>query len=335
MPSIQGRATGTVMIIDFDKKISEFKDKIKRAETIALFCHLSPDGDTICSALSLYSALNAMGKKCFLICEDEIPQRFSFLMNGAVFLKEIAEKIDLAISVDTSNLSRLGANASKTYLKAYDTIAIDHHFSHENFGSLTILDETSSSCSEIVFDIIKEIAALNSEIAKLIFAGMISDNGCFLFSSVSSKTHAVASELYKYDFDKENIIYNIIRKQTLPAFNLTNRVLSKCRFYEDDKIAIIIFRAEDFLSTQTTSADTEGIISRLIDIEPVLIAFAISEVNEFCYKVRVRTKSDKINAAECAAVFGGGGHVRAAGCRVHGRLEDVVDRLIKAGKDIL
>ena len=100
------------------------------------------------------------------------------------------------------------------------------------------------------------------------------------------------------------------------------------------KTAIITFFADDFAATGTKSADTEGIIASVIDIDGVEVAFAVSEVGDKNFKVSVRTKS-YVDASDLASVFGGGGHERAAGCRLNGFYEDVVDKLVKAANDRL
>ena len=110
--------------------------------------------------------------------------------------------------------------------------------------------------------------------------------------------------------------------------------MSKCRFFEDGKIAIITFLTSDFESTGTETSDTEGIISSAIDVDGVEVAFAVSEVKDKNFKVSVRTKN-YVDASDVAGEFGGGGHEKAAGCRLNGYYEDVVDKLVKAARDRL
>ena len=117
-------------------------------------------------------------------------------------------------------------------------------------------------------------------------------------------------------------------------FMLENAVLTKCKFFEDDKIAIISFTENDFKQTNTSMNDTLGTIVKVIDIDTVKVAFAISEASPKSYKIMIRTK-DGIDASDIAREFGGGGHIRAAGCRLNGYYEDIVDKLLKVARDRL
>ena len=117
-------------------------------------------------------------------------------------------------------------------------------------------------------------------------------------------------------------------------FMLENVVLNKCKFYENDQIAIITFTEEDFKQTNTSLNDTLGTIVKVIDIDSVKIAYAISEASTKSYKIMIRTKKD-IDASDIASEFGGGGHARAAGCRINGYYEDIVDKLLNVAKDRL
>ena len=111
-------------------------------------------------------------------------------------------------------------------------------------------------------------------------------------------------------------------------------MLQKTRYFDDNKIAVIVFTNNDFSETKTSTADTEGIISELIAIRDVKVAYALAEVGERNYKLSIRTKSD-VDASDIALAMGGGGHSAAAGCRINGYLEDVIEKIVKLAKDRL
>ena len=112
-------------------------------------------------------------------------------------------------------------------------------------------------------------------------------------------------------------------------------MLSGTKLYDDGVIAGIFFRKSDFEATGTSEIDTDGIINNILNIDGVKIAFSITETKgEMQYKVSFRTV-DGVNADEIAAIFGGGGHKNAAGCRVSGFFEDVKDKILKACRDCL
>lgn len=310
---------------------SEVIKKINRADSVAVYCHTNPDGDTLGSGLALYSALKAKGKAVDIFCDTKVPRKYMCLEGAENISFPEKRTHDLSIAVDCSDLDRLGA-CIKSYLSSREQVAIDHHKSHQRFADISIVDENAAACAQLVFKLLKAMKALNNTTAQLLFSGIVTDSGCFSFSNTDKETHMIACELLDYKFDAAQTIYNVFRSISADRFMLKNRVLSKAKFYNDSRIAIIVFRKSDFEATNTSSSDTEGIISELIDIDTVEVAYAISEVGEMNYKLSIRTK-DTVDAADCARVFGGGGHKNAAGCRVNGYLEDILEKLIKIASD--
>lgn len=315
------------------EKFDAINAEIKKANRIAIYCHRNPDGDTLACALSVYFALSAAGKKVDVICDGNIPEKYQEMKGVGVVEYPDKRTHDLSFAVDVSTMGQLGGSL-KSFLSSKRTVAIDHHKSHEKFADITYVDSTAAACAEIVYEYLKYSKRLSDAIAELLFTGIVTDSGCFQFSSTTKRTHEIACELLSYDFDSSAVIYRCFKRVTPNVFALKNRVYNKCKFYEDGKVGIITFRQSDFDETGTTQFDTEGIITSIIDISTVEIAFAISEVGEKSYKVSVRTK-ESVDASDLASEFGGGGHIRAAGLRLSGYYEDVVDKLLKVSRDRL
>ena len=175
---------------------------------------------------------------------------------------------------------------------------------------------------------------IDSEIAMLLYAGMVTDSGCFSFENTNSETHCIASELMKYDFKAHEISEKLMNSISLEVFNLKNKVLSNAKFYENGRLAIMVYRKEDFIETGTFDKDTDGIINALKNVNSVDLAISIAEVGDKAYKVSFRSKNS-VNAASCARCFGGGGHYRAAGCRLYGYFEDVYNKILTVAKEML
>ena len=182
------------------------------------------------------------------------------------------------------------------------------------------------------FDLLDGMGLVDKGVAALLFGGIVADSGCFQYPSTTARTHEIARELMGYGIDAADIIYRVHRRLTPPVFALKTRVLSNCRFFDGGKIALLTFTKKDFEETGTSPSDTEGMIASAIDVDGVEVAFAVSEAAEKSFKVSIRTK-DSADACDIASAFGGGGHSRAAGCRMNGFYEDVVDKLLKAARD--
>ena len=282
--------------------IDEIIKSIDSANTISLYGHINPDCDAISSVLIMYELCRKRGKEVDMYIDSDIPARFMYFSNAKFIKHEKDYKVhDLSISLDTGDSKRLGAMYD-SFVLSKKTISIDHHKSHIQFA-------------KILFDLVISMGGLNKLIASYIFAGIVTDTGCFAFDSTTKHTHDVAGILLDEGINSAEIIQKLYRDVSVNAFKLRNRGLSKCEMFDNNKIAFVIFTTKDFRETGTVSSDTEGTINMLLDIQTVKIAFAISESENGFSKVSIRTK-DEYNAIDIASKFNGGGHIRAAGCRI-------------------
>ena len=321
-----------------DQQIEKFLTALDRAQTVALFSHVNPDGDTCGSALALYRALKTYGKQPYVFCDGVFNDKLKYLDGLDLYNSVPFRQCDLAIAVDCSDDGRLGAYDAAYYSCKY-RIFVDHHITRGRRGDLNIVETDAAATAEVAFDLIKAMDArkkcMDDVTAKLLYCALVTDSGGFSFSSVTQKTLSTAAELIVYDFKANEIFDNFIKKVDIKVFNLKNRDLSAAKLYDDGAIAGIFFTKEDFAATETTEADTDGIINNILNIDGVRIAFSVTQTKgDMQYKVSFRTV-DGVNADEIAAIFGGGGHKNAAGCRVSGFYEDVKDKVLKACRDCL
>lgn len=320
-------------------KIAKAAEYIDKARAVCLICHVNPDGDTVSSALALFSLLQKKGKEVAVFCDNKIPEKFAFLQNFDKFNISSLKKFDLAIAVDCADEGRTGT-MYRYVKKAISTLSVDHHKPDRAFGDYILNDTSAAATAEIVYRIIRYFEKadgktyMDDSIAAALFCGIITDSGAFSFSNTTEETLAIASELKRYSFDASGMIYDMISAKSKKVFELSASVLSRCKFYEDDRIGVITFRKSDFAATATTSEDTEGIINNVINVKGVLIAVAVTEEYDKSFKISIRTKAP-VDASSVASAFGGGGHVRAAGCRLSGYYEDVLDKILKSARDNL
>lgn len=312
---------------------------LKESKNIAIFVHQNPDGDAIGSSLALYTFLKKTGKNVHCFTPDSnkpIPKKLTFLPYSDVYNKNTLIDYDCAVALDCGDAGRLSENNFKIFKKVKTRIVIDHHESHENFSPLTICEPKASSTTQIIYKILKKFdkKIIDLDIATQLYTGLVTDSGSFSYSSTTSETHYIAAELLSYGIDAGFISRKVMKDISLNLFRLKNKVLSKTKLFEDNKIAIISFDNEDFESTETSEADTEGIINNILDIDSVEVAISIAKIKDKAYKVSFRTK-DKVNAANIAKIFGGGGHGSAAGCRIYGYYEDIYNKLIATSTEML
>jgi phosphoesterase RecJ-like protein len=300
-------------------------EKIDEAKSIAILCHIRPDGDTLGSALSLKNAVQK-GRKCDVYCDDGIPGKFDFLKGFQEIKSGEMGRYDLMICVDCSDLNRLGRYSS--VVKYHNnTINIDHHISNEKFAHINCVMDMSSTC-EIIFNLIKFLGIEpDAEVYKCLYCGLSTDTGNFSHSNTTHATFEVAAELVKHIGDVSLITQRLYKDISKSRLLLLGHVLSNIKFYIGDKMAILTVFLNDLERFGCTGHDTEGFVDYAINIIGVEVGAILLECERGGYKVSLRSK--RADVCKIASQFGGGGHIHASGCMLFGDYEEAVDKLVR------
>lgn len=300
-----------------EKMIEKFKNLIEQSKTIALFSHMNPDGDAIGSLMAIKHYLDSIDKETYVFLQTPISKNFNFLGVHEVANKNKLKKYDLAICLDSPNTKRFG-ECEKEYFKAKKSIKIDHHICDENYADVSIVDEEISSACELVYDIFKIMnVKITKEIATCLYAGISTDTGGFLHGNhgeVTSKTWKTVAELVDFGADTKNSNYNIFIKMSMGIFQLNKEVLSRVEFYCDGRIALVCIPKSVLEKTDTELNDTHKFLDLFGGLENVEITAFMTEVNENENAVSIRSRNR--NAQRICKHFGGGGHLRASGCKL-------------------
>lgn len=322
------------------EKLEKYASFLEEAESVCLLCHVNPDSDTIGSALALMAGLKKLGKTACVMCPSPVPRKLAFLpfadeVNAPTDIKSF----DVCTAMDCSDPGRF-ERLSGHFRRAGRTLLIDHHKTTEHFADYAVSAPEAAAVGQLIYEVLRILerrsgkALLDRDSATLLYAAIVGDTGGFSFDNVTPETFAVASELLKFGIDARETTYMLNRYQPECRYRLKAAGMSGTVFHDDGRIGIITFRQEDFEESGASTEHTDGIIDELTDVGTVLVAFAISEVGKFRYKVSIRTKAP-LDATAISDVFGGGGHERAAGCSVSGYYEDVVDRLLRAARNLI
>lgn len=307
-----------------EDKIFDIIDKSKR---IAIFSHVSHDGDCVGSAMGIAQSLRLMGKEVAVYIDDIISENFYFLFNNNILNTVINDEYDLCISVDSSDVSRLG-KYSKYFLSHSDTIAFDHHFNHRRYSKFLVLDTEASSACEVVYNFIKQFdMPIDIKVAQALYSGIASDTGRFLYTTTSPDVHYIAGDLIKYGFDLEEVHYYLFMRKTHPQLALLANALSSIETYFDGKVSIICLTKKIFEQTNTSEKDVLGLVSYGLYLDGVVLCVLISECEDNSCRISFRSTS-KFDSNSIAQVFGGGGHKRASGCKIHGKSSSVKSKII-------
>ncbi len=317
-----------------DSLMDQAVELIKKAENVYICSHVQPDGDNIGSTLALYMAIEKIKENVNVIKVDEIPSDFFFLPNIQVYKEyTTAESVDLFISLDSSDIERLGAG-KELLKKANKVINIDHHATNDNFGDVNIVLPTASATGEIVYKFIKHMGVeIDKDIATCLYTAISMDTGRFMYSNTSYETHLIASELLKVGIDLNSINIHLYQNRSIERTKLFLEALYNMEFHLDGKIGLVVVTQEMLAKNNAKLEDTEGIVSFIRDTGPVEVACLLKEIAEKEVKVSLRSKQH-VDVSKIALHFGGGGHIRAAGCTIYDTIDNakklVLDQIYKS-----
>ena len=309
--------------------LEEIAKRILRAKQVAIITHMRPDGDAFGSAFALSCALDFLHVPNEVCVESDVPSNLLFI-NGLTTAKKAPEReYDLLVSVDCSDVQRLGA-LSDEYLRAerkkIDTINIDHHISNPLFSKYNYVRVCSANVMNVANLIEYMGAPFDKKTAEYLLLGLLTDSGNFSHDDVNEETLSLAARLVKAGADIRYYHYNLFKKQSKARAALYAKTMSGIRYFFDDRFAIITITRENMEKCGADQGMTEGFVDFPLNVDGVEIAASIMEVKHRQYKISLRSK-EYADVNKIAGVFGGGGHIRAAGCMLFGELEEIVDRL--------
>ena len=306
--------------------MNKILDEVKGATTIAIGGHIRPDGDCVGSCLALYLYLSKTLKKADIKVFLEKPRDIFNCISGINEIKDAtksSQKFDVFIALDC-NEERLG-NSVPIFRDALKKINIDHHISNTGCGDVNYIFPQASSTSELIFDLMDE-SYLDKEIAKAIYIGIIHDTGVFQYSNTSEKTLQIAAKLISFDFDFPKLIDETFYEKTYIQNQILGRALLESVLFMNKTCIVSAIDKKTMEFYNVVPADLDGIVNQLRYTKGVECAIFLYESGFQQYKVSMRSGGE-VDVSKIAQYFGGGGHVRAAGCSINGTVYDVINNL--------
>lgn len=312
-----------------DCTLQQIAERIKKAKNILIVTHMRPDGDAFGSSLGLSAALDNLKISNQVCDESDIPSNLAFI-NGIKKVKKVPDKeYDLLIALDCSDEQRLGNMQEEFFLakrKKIDTINVDHHISNTHFAKYNYVRECAANCMNVAKLVEYLGAPFDKKTAEYLLVGLLTDSGNFSHDDVNEETFSIAAKLAAAGADIRYYNYNLFKKQPKARAKLHAKVMSGMRFYHDDRFAAIVITKQAMEECNADIGMTEGFVDFPLNVERVEIAAAVMEMQKGKYKISLRSKT-YADVNKLAGTFGGGGHIRAAGCMLFGDLEEVLDKL--------
>ena len=306
-------------------------DKILQCKSAAVLAHVNEDPDALGSGFAMSAMLRKMGKKAVFYISDEIERSLAFIGDEYKVYKseEDIEEHDLCICLDCGDINRLGERQA-IFKKIGVSINIDHHYKNPGFDDVNYVDGNAAATAQILFKLFKEMNwELDSEIARYLYIAIASDTGCFKYTNVSPETMRIAGDLLEYNIDHDEVCRLLFDTYTLDVMKMKAKVMGDIHSYANGKISLISISKELYEQFGLTDKDVSTFVDIPKCVKGTEVAVCIKQQHDG--KIRVNLRSNgRANVAEVAEIFGGGGHVKAAGATIVNKTLEEAEKCVVA-----
>lgn len=311
-------------------------NRLSEQKNTLIICHTRPDGDAIGSAFALKEILRQIGCDAYCICADEVPKRLKFLtssIQSSSLIDAIPEDFipERIITVDTASLSQMGKLES--FFGGSVDIMIDHHRVGEPYADHYI-DASAAATGEIICRIAEALLTSKGKsiplsVCKCLYAAISSDTGCFKYSNVTPSTHIAAASLIKNGIDAAEINRLLFDTKSPARLHAEKVGLDNLSLREGGKVAVVALDFDDLKRLEVDSEEFDAFIDAARLVEGAQVAVSVRRPSpDETFRVSMRSMSNVDVSVICAG-FGGGGHVKAAGCSIDAdSIEEAVDAIL-------
>lgn len=306
-------------------KLERYLENVKK---VAIAGHVRPDGDCVGSVMGVYNYIvdNYPDMEVHAYMEG-----YSDRLKYVAGLENVEDSVsdydfDLFIIVDTADKERIGV-AGELLNKGIKTLVIDHHISNTKYGDDNIVVSDASSACEVIYELMED-EKISQNTAEALYTGIVHDSGVFKYQSTSKKTMNIAGNLMEKGIEITDIIDEGFYARSYVQNQVLGKALMESILLFDGKCIVSKVSKKEMEFFGITHNDMGGIVEQLRLTTGVEIAIFIYQTDTYEYKVSLRSKK-YVDCNEIAGYFGGGGHVRAAGCVLNGSVYDVINNLTR------
>ncbi len=289
---------------------------IRAARSVAVVSHVSPDGDTIGTALALCWGLRQLGLRVSPFCQDVVPQYLAFLPGAGDFRmpESLAEeeKFDLLLCVDVSDETRLGRCAALRE-RVNRTAQLDHHGTNPGFCQENCVDPSATATSLLAKELLRRLGCpLDQETAICLYVGVCTDSGGFAFGNTTAEAFRAAGDLMDAGLPISELNRQLFRNHPPEQMLLLTRALETLRFEEGGSLTTMTLKRQAMVECGALPEHAEMVVNYGLDICGVKMTAFLRENEDGTVKVSLRSVPP-LRVDRVAATFGGGGHAQAAG----------------------
>jgi len=310
-------------------------ERLLTAERVVLTTHVNADGDGAGSQAAVAAWLDAAGVRATIVNPTPFPRALNFLPHrdgvvadlGTPAAEEALESADLFLVLDTSEPNRVAPLVDR--MEPARTIVIDHHPAGPSVvGETAVQDPTAAAAGELVYDLVRTSRPhWSPAVVQGIYVALVSDTGSFRFSNTSPRAHLIAAEMIARGVQPETVFQRLFATFPRRKLELLREALATLEVDAQAGIAWMVLPKAVDLRLSTNTEDYEGLIDHARSVEGTEVAILFRETPEGETKISFRSNG-AADVNRVARLFGGGGHVKAAGALVSAPPEQVVDQVL-------
>lgn len=313
---------------DFSLQAKHILSVFHAAERLLIVAHQKPDGDALGSASALAVFLEKLGKQTRIFCKHEPHEYFQFLSHlhllttdPAVFHQPWHE---LVVVLDSSDLAYAGVESvmREATSSLPPIVNIDHHASNTRFGEYRLIDPAAPSTTTILYRLftLEHRHLIDHHIATSLLTGLLTDTSHFSNPATNEDALTVGAELLKHGARFRQITSATWQNKGVSTLHLWGKALTRLQFHPAHHLAVTVLTQEDFREAHVEGDPTEGIANFLVNLKEADVVLLLKEQSDGTVRGSLRTVKDDIDVSQFARALGGGGHRKAAGFGIKGRL---------------
>ena len=295
--------------------------------------HINPDGDSLGCMTAFRLAAQSLRKTVTMVMPDGVPEIYRFLPGISEALTEIpaGKQYDVGVIMDCDGAGRLGPLADSLGCCG-TTIEIDHHPTEARVSDIRLIDPTSASSGEILYDLLVEAGVrISAEIAECLLTAVVTDTGCFRFTNVRPSTLRAAAGLVECGASVNRIVHRVYETRSVSATKLLGDALTSLTTTSDGRIVYAWITRDQMIAAHADEGETDGIVNFVRSVKGARMGMLFRESSDGTIRVSLRS-ADKLDVSQIARLFGGGGHKTAAGCVLSCTLSEAIETVVGAAQ---
>jgi len=307
----------------------EIEQAFKRLEAAArptIAIHQHPDGDTLGAGLGLAHVLWEQGKDAQIFCRTQPGKQFQYLAGFERVESDVNQFLsrqpDVLVVLDSGDMVYCGvADLVEQLTTRPFIINIDHHATNTQFGDINIVSAETSSTAELLYTCLRLAGRkIPRPAANCFLTGLMTDTGVFSNLATTTGSLLAAADLVSAGGKPQTVIRHNYRNRNLNTMRLWGEAFQRLRKHKTLGWVVTVITQADLKKYGASEEDTEGITNFLNSLADAEALMLLVERADGTIKASLRTTRPNVDVSRIAKLFGGGGHVKAAGFTIPGRL---------------